>query len=164
MKKKIFIVFGIVILLFAIFAFKKITSLHSFSENNNLKIVNHEPLEVTKEQMLLAIEDLEPQFDIIEKKERIANEDFDCIMMKKTECQFEDIVVEIYAYFEVDKEEKLIYDTLFAWSKPNKDVSDYQQVAITELVVEYPTELATIRVRGIYEGSAKSMDLYYNMK
>lgn len=164
MEKKRLVILGIVILLLGFFVLKKNNNLSLFSDNPTFKILTSETLEVTKEEMLFAIEGLEPPFDIIEKKERIANEAFGCIMMKKTEFEFEGIIVEVGAYFEVEKEEKMIYDTLFAWSKPVNDVRGYEQFSISELIPAYPTELATIRVRGAYGGVAKSMDLNYRIE
>jgi len=165
MKKVKILCFTVIGLLFiALFLIKIQTKPYLSEKNNTLNILKMETKEVTYEEMHSIVMTKPTKFDVIKKEERIENETFDCIVLKTMEFEWNDITVEVGAYFDVDKESKLVNDTLFAWSMPSIKDSKYSQAHITEMVIEYPTEEVNIRARGIYDATAIDMNLFYKVE
>lgn len=79
------------------------------------------------------IQEMEQDFNIVNREERIQNEKFDCIMMKRMAFEWRDAVIDVEGYFEVDKESGMIQDTLFAWSMPREYCEGYSKHTFTPL-------------------------------
>ena len=120
--------------------------------------------EVTYTQMLQNIELIEKSDPAVKtiKNDNLSIVDNNVIIMKQVEYQFDDLTIQIGAYFDVDKQTNLIYKTLFAWSRPLEKENEYTAFHLTELVSEYPTSIVNIRTRGSYHNSVKNFDLYLN--
>ncbi len=153
------------------------STVYLYEPNNTLPIISIETTEVSKEDMIATIsevekrieessEEMEQTFHTVKREERIANETFDCIVKKRMEFLFDDLVIEVEAFFDVDSDSKKVKDTLFAWSMPKELNERYTQAYILDVIAEYPIERAHIRVRGIYlkaEETTQYMNLYYEV-
>lgn len=161
MKKKKFIIFlvvSIVIILFLI-----ITPNYVKKENSVITVEKTE--EVAQEQMLQNIElteNLDSTVKTIKNDDLTLSDNNNMIIMKQVEYQYDDLTIQMGAYFDVDKQTNLIYKTLFAWARPLEKENEYTSFHITELASEYPTSNITIRTRGTYHNDVKNFDLYLN--
>lgn len=169
-KRGYIVIFVMACAIFAFFTRDSLQEKQYYTEkNNNLRILEMETKEVSKEEMETVIQGvayrlqgLEQDFNIVNREERIQNEKFDCIMMKRMAFEWEDAVIDVEGYFEVDKESGMIQDTLFAWSMPREYCEGYRQAYIMDMVTEYPVRKVNIRVRAFYP-ELEHMNLYYEM-
>ncbi len=166
--KKIYVT--ILVFICCYFYIQSVQKEQNCEENESvLKVLETETKEVSKDEMEMAIQrvaykiqEMEQDFNIVNREERIQNEKFDCIMMKRMAFEWRDAVIDVEGYFEVDKESGMIQDTLFAWSMPREYCEGYRQAYIMDMVTEYPVRKVNIRVRAFYP-ELEHMNLYYEM-
>lgn len=133
---------------------------------NERNVLSIDTGEATYDDMLAKIEPVQADspFEVIRKNQKIYDEQFDSIMYKIIEFEWDDITVEIGAYFDVDEESGLIQDTLFAWVLPSEGDTAFNQMNITDLTLEYPNDSASIRARATYNGETCDLNLFYTIE
>ena len=108
--KKIYVT--ILVFICCYFYIQSVQKEQNCEENESeLKVLETETKEVSKDEMEMAIQrvaykiqEMEQDFNIVNREERIQNEKFDCIMMKRMAFEWRDAVIDVEGYFEVDKE------------------------------------------------------------
>ena len=169
MKRLYRLILAAVVIIAVVISVKWMRAERFTEKNNELPIENMETCEISREILLdkiYSIEDrmaeIEYDGDIILKMGKIENGELGRIMMKSMTFRFDDLLVDIEAYFDVDEESGMVRDTLFAWSMPRETDKGYGQAYIFDFTKnEYPAGEANIRVRGIYNGRGEYMNLYY---
>lgn len=170
MRKLHRLILTAVVIVAIVSAVKGLAGRQFVEKNNSLPITNIEVCQVSYEELLDKIYSVEERMeearyneDVILKMDKIENGGLGCIMKKSMTFRFDDLLVDMEAYFEVDEENGMVDDTLFAWSMPREMDKGYSQAYIFDFTKnEYPVREANIRVRGIYGGRGEYMNLYYS--
>lgn len=129
------------------------------------QVLSEKTEEVTESEMLQNIEGIENsdiEISTIKNDDLNLASDDHVIVLKQVEFQLEDLTIQVGAYFDVNTETKFVDKTLFAWSGPTENNTDYTLFHLTDLVSEYPTTYVTIRTRGTYHGYVGNFDLSFS--
>lgn len=161
-KSALIKIFFVVIIIVCCFF---ITKKYVIKTDPKPQVISEKTEEVTKSEMLQNIEEIENSDIAITTIKNddlnIANDDH-VIILKQVEFQLEDLTMQVGAYFDVNTETKFVDKTLFAWSGPTENNTDYTLFHLTDLVSEYPTTYVTIRTRGTYHGYIGNFDLSFS--